>query len=303
MLIDERLYGRILRKKTELDGLRPFNKGALEMIRESFRVEMTYNSNALEGNTLTLGETKMVLEEGITVGGKSFREYLEATNHGKAMDFVETLVKKPKIEENDVLNLHALILDRIDPENAGYYRKGAVRISGTDYTPPNSAKVPELMKEVYAMLNSAGGQIENAARIHQKFVDIHPFVDGNGRAARLLLNIYLMRGGYPPVVLLKADRKKYLESVMKAQNNGDYGQFVNLVAKAVERSLDIYLDALGKSQPDYMSLAEASKISKNEYSEEYLSLLARTGKIGAVKLGRNWKITKEELEEYENEHV
>jgi excisionase family DNA binding protein len=104
-------------------------------------------------------------------------------------------------------------------------------------------------------------------------------------------------------VILKADRKKYLESVMKAQNNGDYGQFVNLVAKAVERSLDIYLDALGKSQPDYMSLAEASKISKNEYSEEYLSLLARTGKIGAVKLGRNWKITKEELEEYENEHV
>ncbi|MCX6773519.1 MAG: Fic family protein [Candidatus Micrarchaeota archaeon] len=303
MLIDKSLYGRILRKKTELDSLRPFNKGALENLRESFRVEMTYNSNAIEGNTLTLGETKMVLEEGITVGGKSMREYLEATNHGKAMDFVETLVKKPKIEENDVLNLHALILDRIDPENAGYYRRGLVRISGTDYTPPNAAKVPELMKEVYAMLNSAGDPIETAARIHQKFVDIHPFVDGNGRAARLLLNICLMRKGYPPVVLLKTDRKRYLESIMKAQNKGDYEQFINLVAKAVERSLDIYLDALGKTQSSYLSLSEASKISKNRYSEEYLSLLARTGKIGAVKLGRNWKITKEELEEYENEHA
>lgn len=301
MLVDERLYGRIIRKKTELDGLRPFNKGALERLRESFRVEMTYNSNAIEGNTLTLGETKLVLEEGITVGGKSFREYMEATNHGKALEFVEGLVKKPKIGEMDVLNLHALILDRMDPENAGCYRRGAVRISGTDYTPPNAAKAPQLMKEVYAMLNEGGEPIEAAAKMHQRFVEIHPFIDGNGRTARLLLNLCLMRNGYPPAVLLKVDRKRYITSIMKAEK-GDCAPFVNLVAKAVERSLDIYLDALGKTQSTYMSLAEASRISKNKYSEEYLSLLARTGKIGAVKFGRNWKITKKELEIYENEH-
>ena len=266
-------------------------------------MELTYNSNAIEGNSLSLSETKLVLEEGITIGGKSLKEHLEATNHSKAIDFVESLVKKPKIEEQDVLNLHAIILDRIDQENAGFYRRGAVRISGTDYSLPNAAKVPKLMQEVYSLLNTNGGEpIEAAAMIHQRFVDIHPFIDGNGRTARLLLNLYLMRNGYPPVILLRVERKKYIRTIMEGQLNNDYAPFVNFIAKAVERSLDIYLDALGINQKEYLTLAEAAKISRNSYSEEYLSLLARNGKIGAIKFGRNWKITKEALEEYEKEH-
>ncbi len=303
MQIDERTYERILKKKNELDGLRPFNKGALLSLQESFRVSMTYNSNAIEGNSLSLSETKLVLEEGITVGGKSLKEHLEATNHSKAIDFVETLVHKAKIGENDVLNLHAVILDRIDQENAGFYRRSAVRISGTDYTPPNAAKVPQLMQEVYALLNTRGDPIEIAARIHQKFVDIHPFIDGNGRTARLLMNLYLMRNGYPPVIILRAERKKYIRTIMDWQVGGDETPFVNFIAKAVERSLYIYLDALGTAQKEYMTLAEAARMSKNSYSEEYLGLLARSGKIGAVKFGRNWKITREALEEYEKEHT
>jgi Fic family protein len=303
MSIEENTYGRILKKKNQLDSFRPFDSGALHNLQESFLVEMTYNSNAIEGNSLSLSETKLVLEEGITIGGKSLKEHLEATNHGKAIGFVETLVGKARMGEQDVLNIHAIILDRIDPQNAGFYRRAAVRISGTDYSPPNAAKVPMLMQEVYFMLNTKGGEpIEMAAMIHQKFVDIHPFIDGNGRTARLLLNLYLMRNGYPPVIMLRAERKKYIRTIMKARMENDITSFSNFVAKAVERSLDIYLDAFGTEQKEYMSLAEAAKISRNRYSAEYLSLLARTGKIGAVKFGRNWKITRKALEEYEKEH-
>lgn len=303
MAIDEAIYARVLEKRGELDKLRPFNKGALAKLQETFRVDLTYNSNAIEGNSLSLSETRLVLEEGITIGGKSMKEHLEVTNHSKAIDFVQTLVDKPAIGEIDVLNLHALILDRIDPENAGFYRRGAVKISGTTYTPPNPVKVPALMREVYILLKTKGGEpIETAAKIHQRFVDVHPFIDGNGRTARLLLNLYLMRNGYPPVIILRAERKKYITSIMKARTENDINPFADFVAKAVERSLDIYLDSLGKNPGEYLDLADAAKISRNGYSQEYLSLLARTGKIGAVKFGRNWKITKEALEEYEKEH-
>ena len=303
MAIDEAIYSRILEKKTALDKLRPFGKGALARLQETFRVDLTYNSNAIEGNSLSLNETKLVLEEGLTIGGKSMKEHLEVTNHSQAIDFVESLVGKHALEEIDVLNLHAIILDKIDPQNAGFYRHGAVRISGTTYLPPNPAKVPALMQEVYARLNTWGGEpIETGARIHQRFVDIHPFIDGNGRTARLLLNLYLMRNGYPPVIILRAERAKYIRTIMKARVENDITPFANFVGKAMERSLDIYLDSLGTRPKDYLDLSDAAKVSKNGYSQEYLSLLARDGKIGAVKFGRNWKITKEALEEYEKDH-
>lgn len=303
MIIEEKTYERIIKKKNELEQLKPFDPSAFHKLQETFRVDLTYNSNAIEGNSLSLSETKLVLEEGIAIGGKSLNEHLEVTNHSKAIDFVESLVAKHEITENDVLNIHALILDRINPQNAGFYRSGGVRISGTDYTPPKAAKVPELMKEVYRLLNAKSGEaIETAAIIHQKFVDIHPFIDGNGRTARLLLNLYLMRNGYPPIILQQSERKKYIRSIMEGQLGNNYVPFANFVAKAVERSLDIYLDVLGHGQNEYLSLVQAAKISRNKYGEEYLSLLARNGKIGAVKFGRNWKITKEALEEYEKEH-
>ncbi len=300
MALEERTYERILRKQEALDQLRPFNQGALHKLQETFRVDMTYNSNAIEGNSLSLSETKLVLEEGLTIGGKTFKEHLEVTNHAKAIDFVESLVNKKEIVEIDVLNIHALVLDRINPENAGFYRIGGVRISGTDYIPPSTAKVPHLMKEIYRLLNIKSGEpIETAAIIHQKFVDIHPFIDGNGRTARLLLNLYLMRNGYPPVIILQVERKKYIRTIMQSRMENNITVFANFVAKAVERSLDIYLDSLGTESKEYLTLAEAAKISRNGYSGEYLSLLARTGKIGAIKFGRNWKITKEALSEYE----
>ena len=298
-MINKELYQRILEKLNKLDALRPINKAALQKLQETFRVEMTYNSNAIEGNTLSLSETKLVLEEGLTIGGKTLNEHLEATNHSKAMELLQTLVEKKEVCENDVLNIHAIILDRIDPQNAGFYRRGSVRISGTTYTPPNAVKVPQLMQEFYKLLNSRGNTIEVAAEVHQKFVDIHPFIDGNGRTARLLMNLYLMRNRYPPVIILKNERRQYIESITKWQMHNQAQNFVNFIAKAVERSLNMYLDTLGDENNEYISLSEAATISKNNYSSEYLSLLARKGKIGAVKFGRNWKITKKELEEYE----
>lgn len=291
---------RVRKKKQQLEALKPFDPGALKRLEESFNIELTYNSNAIEGNSLSLRETKLVVEEGLTIGGKTLREHLEATNHQKAIEFVKSLLKKQEIREIDVLELHALILDRIDPYNAGFYRKVGVRISGTDYTPPNFLKVPDLMMEVYKKLNEKKGEpIEQAALIHLLFVFIHPFIDGNGRTARLLTNLYLMRNGYPPIIYLRAERNKYIRSIMRAQLEKDPSEFINFTAKAVERSLDVYLDSLGAESHEYLSLAEAAKLSR--YSQDYLSLLARNGRIGAVKFGRNWKITREALEEYERE--
>lgn len=301
MLINTETYARLSQKKQMFDKLRPFSKGALAKLKESIDVEMTYNSTNIEGNTLTLGETRLVLEEGITIGGKSLKEHLELTNHKKAIDFVESLVKKEKITPIDILNLHAIILDKIDPENAGFYRKCAVRISGTTYNPPSPNKVPELMREVHSLLNSKSDEpIETAAIIHLKFVDIHPFVDGNGRVARLLLNLYLMRNSYPPTIIQTVERKKYIQSIVAAQTKKDCSQFVNFVAKAVEHSLDVWLDCLGNNPKEYMTLAEAANHSR--YSQEYLSLLARKGRIDAIKFGRNWKISKEALQAYEQTH-
>ena len=260
MAIDPAIYARILEKKSHLDRLRPFNRGALARLQETFRVDLTYNSNAIEGNSLSLSETKLVLEEGLTIGGKTMREHLEVTNHSRAMDFVESLVNKPAIEEIDVLNLHAMILDRIDPQNAGFYRHGAVRISGTDYVPSNPAKVPALMQEVYALLKTKGGEpIETAARIHQRFVDIHPFIDGNGRTARLFLNLHLMRNGYPPVIILRAERAKYIRTIMKSRTENNILPFADFAAKCVERSLDIYLVFLARTLANTLTFLKRQK--------------------------------------------
>ena len=299
-MIDNELFTRILQKKKLLDANRPFDSTSLTKLQESFNVELTYNSNAIEGNTLSLSETKLVLEDGLTIGGKSMKEHLEATNHQKAIEFIQSLVNKKTLEEIDILNLHALILDRIDSHNAGFYRKSNVRISGTTYVPPSPEKVPTLMKNFYSILNTKGEPIEVASKVHMEFVNIHPFIDGNGRSARLILNLILIRAGYPPIIIKKTEREKYIRDIIQAQLHQNLTPFVNLVAKEVENSLDLYLNNLTQTTEEYLTLTQAAKQSK--YSQEYISLLARKGKIGATKTGRNWKITKTALKEYEKKH-
>ncbi|PIO01888.1 cell filamentation protein Fic [Candidatus Micrarchaeota archaeon CG09_land_8_20_14_0_10_60_16] len=300
-MITEPLAGRILEKRRRLDALRPIPKAALEKLRERFELEWTYNSNAIEGNTLTLRETMLVLKEGVTIGGKSLREHLEVTNHKAAIDFVYGLLGKKRVSERDVLEIHALILDRIDAPNAGFYRRERVRISGSEYTPPSPEKVPSLMREFAETFKKEPEQplaaIEFSAAAHFALVHIHPFVDGNGRTARLLTNLFLMRHGFPPAVILKTDRPRYY-SALEAGHKGDAQPFVELVARSVERSLDLYLEVLEKpsQKTDLVSLAEAAKLTP--YSQEYLSLLARKGRLPALKRGRSWVTSGKDVEAY-----
>lgn len=296
-LINKRIHKRVLQKKKRLDSLRPLPPTLVKKLKEQLCINYTYNSNAIEGNTLTLNETRLVIQEGITIGGKSVTEILEAKNHPEAIDFIEGLVEsKGEINEDVVLNLHKLIMSNIVGD-AGCYRTTGVIITGAVFRPPPSSEVRPRMNELLDWLRRNPDEyspIELAAVFHHRFVQIHPFIEGNGRTARLLMNAILMKKGYPFIsIVSKQDRPKYIRSLVEADLRND-PPFVNFIARCVERSLDMYLDTL--EEPQIFTLAEASKITP--YSQEYLSLLARKGALGAYKQGRNWVVTKNELDRY-----
>lgn len=247
------LLKRLTKKKQVLDGYRPLPSALVTNLAEWFKVELTYTSNAIEGNTLNRKETALVVAEGITVQGKTLKEHLEAINHADALDFIQGLVEKKRkdVRERDILDIHALILKRIDDQNAGRYRNVAVRIRGADVILPNPMKVPELMQEFFVWLQ--GKNIDHPATIaadaHLKLVSIHPFVDGNGRTARLLLNLLLMQTGYPPALVRKEDRDVYIDSIEKAQLTNQREDYYKVIYRAIERSLDIYLNAIEGKTP------------------------------------------------------
>lgn len=240
-------YDKITAKKLELDGFRPLPPALTRNLDDWFRVELTYTSNAIEGNTLTRRETAVVIEKGLTVGGKSLKEHLEATNHAHALDLVHGLIKKKpsQLSSRDVLDIHDIILKGIDDDNAGHYRNVPVRISGSSVVMPNPRKVPDLMDEFQSWLTSKNDlhPVSFAGEAHYRLVTIHPFVDGNGRTARLLMNLLLMMAGYPPAIIRKRDRLAYIAALEKAQLGGSKEDYDKLIAKAADRSLDIYLKA------------------------------------------------------------
>ena len=245
-------FKSLTQKKAQLDQFR--NKGSglspalVANLDDWFRVELTYTSNAIEGNTLTRQETALVVEKGLTVGGKSLKEHLEATNHASALDWVRHLVggRKKTVSEKDILSIHNLILKGIDDTNAGHYRDVAVRISGSNVILPNPIKVPDLMDKFCRWLKKplTSHPVEFAAEAHYRLVTIHPFTDGNGRSARLLMNLILLLHGYPPALIRKSERLPYINSLSKAQLGGSKEDYLKLMAKAVGRSLDIYLKAI-----------------------------------------------------------
>jgi len=301
-MLKPKIYERILSKKKALESFRPLPPQLVQKLWEQMQIEFTYNSNAIEGNTLSLRETQLVIQEGITVRGKSLREHLEARNHPEAIAYIEKLAKKRSaIEQDDILKVHKLLMLGMDDQNAGKYRTGQVRVAGATFMPPPASRIQPMINELLQTLNQNPDElrrIELAAFFHHKLVYIHPFLDGNGRTARLLMNAILMSRGYPFTVLLKVDRPKYLRVLSEADNE-NLAPFANFVARSVERSLDIYLLAFEK-EAEILTLAEASKLTP--YSQEYLSLLARKGSIGAFKLRRNWVITKKALNEYLKSH-
>ena len=244
--LDDNYFDEVNSLKKELDRKRPVPKETLKSLRESINLEWTYNSNGIEGNTLTLRETQVVLE-GTTVGGKSIKEHLEAINHEKAILFLDDLVKDNEpISEWNIKNIHQLILKDIDNENAGRYRKENVTIKGATHIPPDYLKVPELMEKLILTYNtwSVYHPIIQATLLHGELVKIHPFVDGNGRTSRLLMNLVLMNNGYNPVIIKKESRLKYYEALDKAHTTGDYTDFVKLVNASEIEMLNKYLELL-----------------------------------------------------------
>ena len=244
--LDDNYFEEVDSLKKELDSKRPIPKETLKSLKESINLEWTYNSNGIEGNTLTLRETQVVLE-GITVGGKSIKEHLEAINHEKAILFLDDLVKDNEpISEWNIKNIHQLILKDIDNENAGRYRKENVTIKGATHIPPDYLKLPELMEKLILTYNTWNEYhpIIQAALLHGELVKIHPFVDGNGRTSRLLMNLDLMNNGYNPVIIKKESKLKYYEALDKAHTTSNYTDFVKLVTKLEVEMLKKYLELL-----------------------------------------------------------
>jgi Fic family protein len=242
-----RLFAQTDFKKKQLDAKRPLPKQTVQSLREKLFLEWTYNSNAIEGNTLTINETKVVLE-GITVGGKTMREHLEVINHQEAIFYVEDIVRKEEqLSEWQIKNLHRLVLKGIDDQYAGAYRDQQVFISGATHTPPPPLKIQDEMDALMNWYNKEAQELHpivRGAMLHSVFVGIHPFIDGNGRTARLLLNLELMKAGYPPIIIRVENRLAYYNALDKANALEDYEDFIELVAKEVEASLDLYLSAI-----------------------------------------------------------
>ncbi len=297
----EQYLTRIQDKKSKLDALRPLPAAALQHIKNSLSLEWTYHSNSIEGNTLTLQETKMVIEDGLTIRGKSLREHFEAVNHQEAIEFVEQLVVSSyRLKASDILNLHGLVLQKIEKEYAGRYRNSGVRIIGSNFAPPNAIKVDAFMEELIQWVNDEAIPLDiviKACIFHHRFVWIHPFFDGNGRTVRLLFNLLLMSAGYPPAIILKNDRKKYYDALNQA-NRGNYGKLLLLMMQALERSLNIYLGHFTNTYEDYQPIPDIVNEPDFPYGQEYISLLARRGKIDAFKEGRNWLTSKNAVLSY-----
>lgn len=244
--LDNNYFNEVDSLKKELDSKRPISKETLKSLKESINLEWTYNSNGIEGNTLTLRETQVVLE-GITVGGKTITEHLEAINHEKAILYLDDLVKdNSPITEWNIKNIHQLILKEIDNENAGRYRKENVTIKGALHIPPDFVKIPELMEKLilnYETWNKYHPIIQ-AALLHGELVKIHPFIDGNGRTSRLIMNLDLMNHGYNPVIIKKENRLEYYEVLDKSHTTRDYTDFIKLVTKLEIEILKKYLKLL-----------------------------------------------------------
>jgi Fic family protein len=240
--------------KEEISRYKSIDKNLIYKLKDFYRVSSVYSTNAIEGNTLTESETKVVIEDGITVGGKTVREHLEAINSANAYDFIYTLLNSDIITEDNILKIHKLVLSGIDNEHAGRYRQEAVFISGTKYLPPAYKDIPGLMHGLTEKLNKRGNEhpIIKAADIHAEFESIHPFIDGNGRTGRFILSLELIKNGYPPFLIYPVKRLDYINSLRAYDIKNDITEIRKFVSenlyetiKELKRFLD---NTIGKSE-------------------------------------------------------
>ncbi|MEO7319017.1 MAG: Fic family protein [Chthoniobacteraceae bacterium] len=231
--------------KEKLDALRPLSGRQVLTRGEAWDIEMVYESNRIEGNSLTLRETEMVVARGMTIAGKPLKDHLEAVNLMAAWRHLLTVTAaRERVTESETLALHAMVMARIADEEAGRYRRGFVRIAGARHVPPNAVKVPALMGELFTQA-AASHAVAEAARLHHGIPSIHPFSDGNGRTARLVMNFTLLRAGYPPVSL-SADRREAYYAALEKADTGDESAFASFVGEAVHTEIERWLAALSE---------------------------------------------------------
>jgi Fic family protein len=246
-----RIEDEIAAKKAELDRLRPLSPGGLRNLEHVYDLELTYTSNAIEGNTLTAAETALVVENGITIGGKPLKDHLEAIDHYDAVRYVRDLARQPApLTEMDVRSLHSLVVKRSHPEIAGRYAdqgRFVLTDTGQHHFPP-PGQIPALMGDFAARLAAAPDTPPSAFMAHRRLVDIHPFNDGNGRTARLLMNLILIRGGYPPVAVRPEDRPAYVHALQQARTEAGARDFDRLLCERLNAALDMYLAALREAR-------------------------------------------------------
>ncbi len=234
-------------KKKQFDELRPLSADALARLEHYYDIELTYTSNAIEGNTLSAVETTLVIEKGITVSGKSLKDHLEALDHYDAIRYVRELGRhETPITESDIRNLHRLVVQRSSPEIAGQYANlpRYVRTETGRHTFPSPSEIPALMNDFARWLVSAGNTSGAAFTAHMRLVDIHPFNDGNGRTARLLMNLILIRGGYPPIAVRPEDRLEYIRALQQEQSGQGANDFNALLYRRLDETLADCLTAL-----------------------------------------------------------
>lgn len=256
------LLSKIASKRNKFKKL--FNEDkSKEQLYKWLKSELAYTSNNIEGNTLTRKETRLVIEEDITSSSKPFVHYQEAVNHAKAFDYIVDLLKSDiELTENIVLAIHKRLLSGIDDYNAGFYRNCPVRISGSRAVLPNPIKVPNLMKDFFEKFKQYN-LLENIIKLHLDFVSIHPFSDGNGRCARLLMNCLLMFNDFCPIIIRPRDRKRYINSIEKAQLTGEIEDYMKFMLSRLSASFDTIFDIFD---------------TKNEIPQEKLMTIARFAK-------------------------
>lgn len=236
--------------KKSLDSFRPLQGQHIEKLNQYFDEVYTYDSNGIEGNTLTLQETALVLNKGVTIGGKSMREHFEVINHKEAIDYIKDLVKqKEPLSKRVLLDIHHLILKNIDEENAGRYRNVDVMISGSEHKPPTFLQVQSLMEEYFDFYEKNKDTLNPvilSAEVHERLVTIHPFIDGNGRTSRLMMNLILLQNGFPITNISSQNnlRDEYYKSLETVQTGGNKELFHKFIAKNVKDSLIKYLEII-----------------------------------------------------------
>ncbi|ABN07080.1 filamentation induced by cAMP protein Fic [Methanocorpusculum labreanum Z] len=234
--------------KKRIDALRPFPPETLSSLKEYFRIGLTYTSNAIEGNSLTESETKVLIEDGLTVSGKPLRDIYETLGHAKAYGYIYDILSAQTITEDHIKTLHRLFYDQIDKGNAGIYRTERVVVTGSHYPLPKPDQIPDKMKKYIDWFNAhekTTDPVKFAALSHQKFVFIHPFIDGNGRVARLIMNLVLLRAGYQICIIPPILRHEYVESLELAHK--DTKPFIEFIAERIVETEKDILRLFGES--------------------------------------------------------